>query len=85
MIVNLDPGNDKLTYPCAVDVMGLISLEGVMDEHKLGPNGGLIYCMEYLEHNIDWLKDKLDTSCKGMQTGIATRFDPFVDFWLLLI
>ncbi|KAG1676501.1 GPN-loop GTPase 2 [Nymphon striatum] len=26
---------------------------------KLGPNGGLIYCMEYLEKNIDWLIDKI--------------------------
>ncbi len=65
VVVNLDPGNDKLPYPCAVDVMGLISLEKVMDEHKLGPNGGLIYCMEYLEHNIEWLKEKIDKCCKG--------------------
>mmetsp|Transcript_63844 Transcript_63844/g.171045 ORF Transcript_63844/g.171045 Transcript_63844/m.171045 type:complete len:109 (-) Transcript_63844:136-462(-) len=40
VVVNLDPGNDKLPYSCAVDVMELISLEAVMDEHKLGPNGG---------------------------------------------
>ncbi len=63
--MNLDPGNDKLPYPCAVDVMSLISLESVMDEHTLGPNGGLIYCMEYLEHNIEWLQDKLQKHCKG--------------------
>ena len=27
-----------------------------MTEMKLGPNGGLIYCMEYLIDNIDWLQ-----------------------------
>jgi GTPase SAR1 family protein len=37
-----------------------------MDEHTLGPNGGLIYCMEYLELNIEWLQDKLDKCCKGV-------------------
>ena len=30
-----------------------------MDNLKLGPNGGLMYCMEYLEQNSDWLKIKL--------------------------
>mmetsp|Transcript_63845 Transcript_63845/g.171046 ORF Transcript_63845/g.171046 Transcript_63845/m.171046 type:complete len:318 (-) Transcript_63845:30-983(-) len=65
VVVNLDPGNDKLPYSCAVDVMELISLEAVMDEHKLGPNGGLIYCMEYLEQNADWLREKLQEKCQG--------------------
>jgi hypothetical protein len=23
-----------------------------MDEHGLGPNGGMLYCMEYLDANI---------------------------------
>ena len=32
----------------------------VMDELKLGPNGGLVYCMEYLVDNIDWLEETLD-------------------------
>ncbi|OWK54131.1 GPN-loop GTPase 2 [Lonchura striata] len=25
----------------------------------LGPNGGLLYCMEYLEANTDWLRERL--------------------------
>lgn len=29
------------------DIRELISLEDVMEELGLGPNGGLIYCMEY--------------------------------------
>lgn len=31
-----------------------------MEELELGPNGGLVYCMEYLLDNMDWLKDELD-------------------------
>ena len=31
-----------------------------MESLKLGPNGGLIYCMEYLEKNFDWLLEKLN-------------------------
>lgn len=29
------------------DVRELISLDDVMEELGLGPNGGLVYCMEY--------------------------------------
>ena len=64
MVVNLDPGNDLLPYDCAVDIMDLVKLEEVMDELELGPNGGLVYCMEYIEQNLDWLQEKLATECK---------------------
>jgi hypothetical protein len=58
-IVNLDPANDNIPYPCAIDIVQLITLREVMNEHGLGPNGGLVYCMEYLEANFDWLEEKL--------------------------
>lgn len=58
-VVNLDPANESLYYKCAVDVSTLITLDDVMESLKLGPNGGLIYCIEYLEKNIDWLEAKL--------------------------
>ncbi|KZO92026.1 hypothetical protein CALVIDRAFT_504954 [Calocera viscosa TUFC12733] len=58
-IVNLDPANSALPYPCAIDISHLISLESVMDTYGLGPNGALIYCMEYLEANFDWLEERL--------------------------
>ena len=59
-IVNLDPANDDLPYDCQVDISELVSLEDVTASLGLGPNGGLVYCMEYLDKNIDWLKEKLD-------------------------
>ncbi|XP_068698966.1 GPN-loop GTPase 2-like isoform X2 [Montipora foliosa] len=58
-VVNLDPANESLYYKCAVDISTLITLDDVMESLKLGPNGGLIYCIEYLEKNIDWLEAKL--------------------------
>ncbi|KAH9025996.1 GPN-loop GTPase, partial [Lactarius pseudohatsudake] len=58
-IVNLDPANDNIPYPCAVDIASLITLQDVMSEHGLGPNGGMLFCMEYLEANYDWLEDRL--------------------------
>ncbi|KAG0481016.1 hypothetical protein HPP92_011874 [Vanilla planifolia] len=58
-VINLDPANDALPYDCAVNIEDLIKLSDVMVEHSLGPNGGLVYCMDYLERNIDWLLAKL--------------------------
>ncbi len=58
-IVNLDPANDNIPYPCAIDISSLITLQDVMNEYQLGPNGGMLYCMEYLEANYDWLEDRL--------------------------
>jgi GTPase SAR1 family protein len=58
-VVNLDPANDCIPYPCAIDISSLITLKDVMDEYHLGPNGGMLYCMEYLEANYDWLEEKL--------------------------
>lgn len=59
VIVNLDPANDLMSYKPDIDIRDLISLEEVMDQYKLGPNGALLYCMEYLEKNIEWLCDQL--------------------------
>lgn len=52
-VVNLDPGNDVLTYNCDLDACDLITVEDVMDRLKLGPNGSLLYCMEFLEENFE--------------------------------
>jgi len=58
-VVNLDPANDTIPYPCAINISELISLNEVMEEYGLGPNGGMLYSMEYLETNYDWLEEKL--------------------------
>ena len=58
-IVNLDPANDNIPYPCAIDIAALVTLQDVMDTYGLGPNGGMLYCMEYLDENFDWLDEKL--------------------------
>ncbi|KAI8981486.1 GPN-loop GTPase [Pilobolus umbonatus] len=59
-VVNLDPANDHVPYPCAINVAELITLEDTMNELSLGPNGGIMFCVEYLLKNIDWLFERLD-------------------------
>lgn len=45
-----------------LDIRELISVEDVLGEEELsmGPNGSLVYCMEYLANNLDWLHEQLD-------------------------
>lgn len=58
-IVNLDPAAEPNKYEFTIDIRDLISLEDVMEEMELGPNGALIYCFEYLLQNLDWLDEEI--------------------------
>lgn len=58
-VINLDPANDNMTYKPKINIMDLITVEDVMGNLNLGPNGALMYCMEYLQENFDWLLHQL--------------------------
>lgn len=58
-IVNLDPAAGPKDYEFTVDIKDLISLEDTMEELDLGPNGGLMYCFEFLLSNLDWLDEEI--------------------------
>lgn len=60
LLVNLDPAAEELLYEPAIDVRNLISINETT-KFKLGPNGGLVFCMEYLANHIHWLKDWMDS------------------------
>lgn len=59
--VNLDPAAESFEHQPDLDIKDLISLKDVMEEVSLGPNGGLIYCFEFLMENLDWLTEALDS------------------------
>lgn len=60
-VVNLDPAADAFNYECTADIKDLVTLEEVMEEEGLGPNGGLMFAMEYLCSNdgFEWLEEQL--------------------------
>ncbi|KAJ9100605.1 hypothetical protein QFC21_003649 [Naganishia friedmannii] len=68
-IINLDPAVEDPPYPCAVNITDLITLPQIMEEHKLGPNGAMLYAMEYLEANFDWLEEELERASEGEERG----------------
>lgn len=43
------------------DIRELITVDDVMQELGYGPNGALIYCMEFLMSQQDWLEEQLGT------------------------
>lgn len=60
-VVNLDPAAEHFDYEPIVDIRELINLQDTMEDEELhfGPNGGLVFCIEYLLENSDWLRDKI--------------------------
>ncbi|KAK9447432.1 GPN-loop GTPase [Limtongia smithiae] len=58
-LVNLDPAAEPGEYEFTVDIRDLISLEDVMEEMAFGPNGGLLYCFEFLLSHLDWLDEEI--------------------------
>lgn len=68
-VVNLDPANDHVSYPCALDIRDLVPLEDVMEHEQLGPNGGVLYALEELEENWEWFEEGLK-DLQGAQCSI---------------
>nr|KAF6311780.1 GPN-loop GTPase 3 [Pipistrellus kuhlii] len=57
---------------CFSDIRELIEVDDVMEDDALrfGPNGGLVFCMEYFANNFDWLE-----SCLGHVEDDYILFD----------
>lgn len=60
-VVNLDPAAEAFDYEPLVDIRDLIQVDDVMEdaELKFGPNGGLVFCLEFLLENLNWLEEQL--------------------------
>lgn len=53
VLVNLDPGAEKLPYTPDVDIRDWIKLDEIMDEHGLGPNGAQVAAADMIAMNLD--------------------------------
>eukprot|EP01059_Diplonema_ambulator_P008215 TRINITY_DN17754_c0_g3_i2.p1 TRINITY_DN17754_c0_g3~~TRINITY_DN17754_c0_g3_i2.p1 ORF type:complete len:294 (+),score=66.52 TRINITY_DN17754_c0_g3_i2:52-882(+) len=59
-VLNMDPACEEFKYQASGDIRELITVDEVLDEQLLGPNGGLVYAMEYMLENNVWLEDQID-------------------------
>jgi len=62
--VNLDPGVDKLPYTPDIDIREWISLDEVMKEYNLGPNGAQVVCADMVALNAKEVEERI----KGYRT-----------------
>ncbi len=58
--INLDPGVKSMPYNPDIDIREYITLEEVMDEFGLGPNGAMILASDLMVNYLDDLKEEID-------------------------
>ncbi|XP_054159289.1 GPN-loop GTPase 3-like [Oppia nitens] len=58
---NMDPAAEYFQYNPIADIRQLITVDDIMADKDLsfGPNGGLIFAMEFLLDNMDWFEEQL--------------------------
>ncbi|MCQ2084773.1 MAG: ATP/GTP-binding protein [archaeon] len=61
IIINLDPGAEKLPYVPDIDIREWINLDDVMSQCGLGPNGAQVAAADLMAVNINRITDILDT------------------------
>jgi hypothetical protein len=70
--LNLDPGAESLPYRPSYDVRDLVTVEHLMKEEGLGPNGALIRAAEITEANLPKILKKIEPQEKSDFTIIDT-------------
>jgi len=59
--INLDPGALTLPYEASYDVRDLITVEKLMREEGLGPNGAMIRAAEIIDERIQEIAEKISS------------------------
>ncbi|KPM09190.1 hypothetical protein QR98_0077230, partial [Sarcoptes scabiei] len=85
ILVNLDPDNNpNLSIRYQIDISDLIKLSDVMQKEKLGPNGSFLFCMDFLEKNLEWLQQRIyEEYLKAKQKILIEKLDrrrPYILF-----
>lgn len=42
-----------------IDIADLVSMQQAMQQHLLGPNGAMLYCLQTLDVNFEWLANRI--------------------------
>ncbi|TNJ28277.1 ATP-binding protein [Giardia muris] len=74
--INLDPA--IITPLVDIDIRTLAALDEVQELTGLGPNGGLIYALEFLYMNSDWLLNEIDDAILKRRKDDGFTNDPFL-------
>jgi len=58
--LNLDPGVTNLPYSPEIDVRDYVTVDAIMDEYGLGPNGALIMAADMIASEADSLRKEIE-------------------------
>jgi len=58
--LNLDLGALRLPYEPDVDICDYVSLQHIMEEYEVGPNGALVAASDMIAVNLDNIKEELE-------------------------
>ncbi|HIE19025.1 TPA: GTPase [Candidatus Bathyarchaeota archaeon] len=58
--LNLDPGVINLPYSPDIDVRDYVTVDTIMEEYGLGPNGALIMATDMIASEIEQLKEEIE-------------------------
>jgi len=58
--LNLDPGVTNLPYSPDIDVRDYVTVDAIMEEYGLGPNGALIMATDMIASEIEQLKEEIE-------------------------
>jgi GTPase SAR1 family protein len=67
VFINLDPGNKISLTDFDINIQELINSDEIIPELNIGPNGSLLYSIEYFEKNSDWFEKKFTYLLKNMR------------------
>ncbi len=59
-VVNLDPGVLNLPYSPDVDVRNYVSVENLMEDYQLGPNGALVMAADLIADEIEKISNEVE-------------------------
>ena len=68
-MVNLDPAVQSTPYEPAIDIRDTVHYKNVMAEYKLGPNGGILTCLNLFATRFDQVVSLLERRRGGGGSG----------------
>lgn len=72
-MVNLDPAVLSTPYEPSIDIRDTVHYKNVMAEYKLGPNGGILTCLNLFATRFDQVVTLLEKRRNGGQAGESSE------------
>lgn len=71
--INLDPAVDAVPFPANIDIRDSVNYRNVMKEYGLGPNGGILTCLNLYATRFDQVLSLISKRCKTDTNDGAER------------